>query len=99
MALFIQVFDVEKNCEIIVNIDSVMEIAPLRTGGCEICFPDAAAVGGRRSMKVRNNYSEFKQFVLETVTADDVAKITSKTKQTVKEKAPVGDILSTIPKL
>ena len=98
MSLFVEVNDVEKGCQVIINLDTVMEIAPLRTGGCEIAFPDAAAVGGRRSMKVSNDYTEFKQFVMQTVSADDIAKINGRT-STKKEKAPIGDIMMDIPKL
>jgi hypothetical protein len=106
MSLFIEVHDVDKGCQVIINMDSVMEIAPLikivngktMDNGCEVAFPDAAAVGGRRAMKVSNNYMEFKQFVMQTVSAADIAKVTERTK-TTKEKAPVGDVLGNIPKL
>ena len=100
MGMFVEVNDVEKGCPVIINMDAVMEIAPLRVGGCEIAFPDAAAVGGRRSMKVSNDYTEFKQFVMQTVSADDIAKTVARTtKGITKEKAPVGDIMKGIPTL
>jgi len=84
MSLFIEVNDVEKGCPVIINLDNVMEIAPLikvvngKTfdNGCEVAFPDAAAVGGRRAMKVSNNYMEFRQFVMQTVSSEDIAKKT-----------------------
>jgi len=74
MSLFIEVNDVEKQCKVIINLDTVMEIAPLAKGGCEVSFPDAAAVGGRRIMKVTDSYALFQQLVMQMVTADDIAK-------------------------
>lgn len=85
MGLFIEVNDVEKGCKVIINLDTVMEIAPLKTGGCEVAFPDAAAVGGKRIMKVSDDYSQFKQFALETVSAEDIAKKV----KALKAKTPI----------
>jgi hypothetical protein len=73
MSTFIEVFSIEKNTKVIINLDSILEIAPLREGGCNLFFPDAAAVGGKNSMKVTDSYTLFKQFALETVTPDDIA--------------------------
>jgi hypothetical protein len=106
MSLLIEVKDEDKNCEVIINLDAILEIAPkvkFENGkpidnGCDIFFADAAAVGGRRTMKVKDSYSMFKQFVLETVTAEDVAKVVARANKNTKEKAPVADILE-IPKL
>jgi hypothetical protein len=72
-AMFIEVNSLEKNCKVIINLDSVMEIAPIAAGGCALFFPDAAAVGGKTSMKVSDSYALFKQFVLETVSPEDIA--------------------------
>jgi len=72
-AMFIEVNSLEKNCKVIINLDTVMEIAPIAAGGCALFFPDAAAVGGKTSMKVSDSYALFKQFVLETVSPDDIA--------------------------
>jgi hypothetical protein len=100
MALFIEVDDEVKGCPVIINLDAVMEIAPLKSGGCELAFPDAAAVGGKRTMKVNNTYDQFKQFAMQTVSSEDIAKIHGRTtKGAIKEKAPVNDILGNIPKL
>jgi hypothetical protein len=73
-AMFIEVNSLEKNCKVIINLDTVMEIAPIAAGGCALFFPDAAAVGGKTSMKVSDSYALFKQFVLETVSPEDIAK-------------------------
>jgi len=72
-AMFIEVNSLEKNCKVIINLDSVMEIAPIAAGGCALFFPDAAAVGGKTSMKVTDSYAIFRQFALATVTPDDIA--------------------------
>ena len=71
--MFIEVNSLEKNCKVIINLDSVLEIAPIAAGGCALFFPDAAAVGGKTSMKVSDSYALFKQFVLETVSPEDIA--------------------------
>jgi hypothetical protein len=74
MALFVEVESVEKNCKVIVNLDEVLEIAPLTSGGCALFFSDSAAVGGKTSYKVKDDYDQFKQFAMQTVSADDIAK-------------------------
>ena len=89
MSLFVEVQDVEKGCPVIINLDAVVEIAPLRQGGCDIFFSDSAATGGKRTMKVRDNYTQFQQFVMQTVSAEDVTarieKLTGTTKSNKKE--------------
>jgi hypothetical protein len=65
---------IEKGCPVIINMDQIVEIAPLREGGCAIFFTDAGGVGARVSMKVTDKYEQFKQFVMQTVSADDIAK-------------------------
>lgn len=74
MSLFVEVDSIEKGCPVIINLDEIVEIAPLVTGGCVIFFADSAGTNSRTGMKVSNEYSEFKQFVLQTVSADDIAK-------------------------
>jgi hypothetical protein len=73
MSMFIEVDSEEKNCKVIVNLDTVVEIAPLRSGGCHLFFSDSAAVGGKTALKVKDSYELFKQFVLQTVSPDDIA--------------------------
>jgi hypothetical protein len=99
MSLFVEVDDVEKRCKVIINLDCVMEVAPLRTGGCELFFPDAAAVGGKRSMKVNDSYILFKQFAMQQVSAEDIARVNGRIATGKKEKPPVDDVLASIPKL
>ena len=74
MALFVEVDSVEKNCKIILNLDEVVEIAPLREGGCAIFFSDGAGMNSKSAMKVKNSYDDFKQFAMQTVSSDDIAK-------------------------
>jgi len=74
MSLFVEVDSVEKQCKVIVNLDEVVEIAPLKEGGCVLFFADTAAVGGKSSYKVTDSYELFKQFAMQTVSADDIAK-------------------------
>jgi len=98
MSIFVEVFDLEKNCNIIINLETVLEIAPkqkLANGrvvddGCDLFFADGAAVGGKRAMKVRDSYTMFKQFALQTVSAEDVAKVSARVSTgIVKQKAPI----------
>jgi hypothetical protein len=72
MSLFVEVDSLDKKCPVIVNLDMVVEIAPLTSGGCAIFMQDGT--GGMTSMKVNNNYDEFKQFVLQKVSAADIEK-------------------------
>lgn len=81
--MFIEVESVEKMCKVIINLNEVIEIAPLIEGGCALFFADSAAVNGRSAYKVKNHYNEFLQFVLQTVTPEDISK------RFPKAKAPV----------
>ena len=74
MSLFIEVNSVEKGCPVIINLESIVEIAPLVDGGCILFMSDGAGVNSRVGMKVNNSYEQFKQFVMQTVTAEDIAK-------------------------
>jgi hypothetical protein len=105
MSLFIEVDDIDKGCQVIINLDEVLEIAPkvrrednkLVDDGCDIFFRDSAAVGGKRAMKVKNSYTLFKQFVMQTVSSDDIAKVNGRIKVVGnKEPAPVPELA--IPK-
>lgn len=72
MSLFIEVESIEKNCKVIINLDMILEIAPMAAGGCTLFFQDSASVGGKNSMKIKDSYALFKQFVLQTVTEQDI---------------------------
>lgn len=89
--MLIQVKSREKQCDVIINLDHVMEIAPLADGGSEIRFVydgDVTAKAGNRSIRVDNNYKEFQQFVLQTVTEENVSK---KVKELKKMAASLGE--------
>ena len=74
MALFVEVDSIEKQCKVIVNLDSVIEIAPLASGGCVLFFADSTSTGGKIPYKVTNNYDQFVQFAMQTVSSEDIAK-------------------------
>lgn len=71
MSIFVEVKSVEKKCPVIINLDHVVEIAPLSAGGCVLFVNDGA---GKYNLNVEDNYDLFKQFALHTVSAEDVAK-------------------------
>lgn len=89
MSLFVEVDSLDKQCPVIMNLDMVVEIAPLASGGCAVFMQDGT--GGLTSMKVKNDYEQFKQFVLQKVSAEDIEKRFGKTK--------VKDLTLDIPKL
>jgi hypothetical protein len=72
MALFVEVNSLDKNCKVIINLDDVVEIAPLSAGGCALFFADGPT--GKSTYRVSDSYELFKQFAMETVSADDIAK-------------------------
>lgn len=88
MSLFIEVSSVEKGCPVLINLDEVLEIAPLSEGGCALFFADAAAVNGKNAMKVKDSYALFKQLAMQMVTPDDIAKRFPKAKPEVKAETP-----------
>jgi hypothetical protein len=68
MALFVEVDSVDKGCKVILNMDEVMEVAPMATGGCHLFLTDG------RIYKVRDSYPLFQQFAMQTVSSEDIAK-------------------------
>ena len=73
MSLFAELFDLTKNCPVIINLDHVVEVTPLRTGGCEVAFSDSASVGGKRVINVKDDFSMFQQLAMTIVTPDAMA--------------------------
>lgn len=102
MATFVEVNSVApKACKLIVNLDNIIEIAPLVAGGCVLYF-SALEAGGPRTMTVSDNYSAFMQFAMSTVTADDIAKRFPKAKTptaTIKTQEEGKGVEFDIPKL
>lgn len=92
MSTFIEVNSlVPKNCKVIINLDTVMEVAPLVAGGCVLYFSTLES-GSPRTMTVSDDYSLFSQFVLQTVTAEDIAKRfpKKKTDDNIKQQGGKG---------
>ena len=54
-------------------MDYILEVAPLITGGCVLTM-GAQEAGTSRTITVSDDYSAFKQFVMQTVTAESIQK-------------------------
>ena len=87
MSLFIEVQSMEKKCPVIINLDEVVEIAPLVEGGCAL-FTISNGI-----IKVSDSYDQFKQFAMQQVSSEDVAKSIAKLPKVEKEEPPVADII------
>ena len=74
MSLFVEVNSVDKGCPVIINLDHIIEIAPLATGGCALFTLDGAGMNSKNAMRVTDSYDLFKQFAMQTVTAEDIAR-------------------------
>ena len=94
--MFIEVQSVEKNCPVIVNLEHIVEIAPMTNGHCMLYLDnDNGFANARPAIEVKNGYDLFKQFAMQTVTAEDIEKRFPKaTKKTTSVDAPLD-----IPKL
>jgi hypothetical protein len=90
MSLFVEVNSIEKGCPVIINLDHIVEIAPLIDGGCALFMIDNAGMNSKSALRVSDSYDQFKQFAMQTVTAEDIAARFPKAK---KEPAPVADLL------
>lgn len=81
MSTFVEVTSTApKACKLIINLDCIIEIAPLVTGGCVLYFSTLEA-GGPRTITVADSYQQFMQFAMQTVSAEDIAKRFPKTKR------------------
>lgn len=69
MSTFVEVNSIEKGCEVIINLDHVVEIVPLTNGGTMLVFQDGM---GKYDIKVSDSYALFRQFALQTVSAEDI---------------------------
>mgnify|MGYP003350542808 CR=1 FL=1 len=86
MSLFVEVNNVEKGCPVIINLDHIVEIAPLASGGCALFMTDGAGMNSKTAMRVSDSYELFKQFAMETVSADDIRRRFPKAEQKQSEK-------------
>ena len=84
MSMFVEVNSVDKNCPVIINLDQVIEIAPLAAGGCQIYFSYDGDMG-TREMKVSNSYDQFKQFAMQTVTGEEIQARIDNIKKSIKQ--------------
>lgn len=89
MGLFVEVNSVEKGCPVIINLDQIVEIAPLASGGCALFTVDSAGMNAKTALRVTNSYDEFKQFAMQTVSAEDIARRFPKV---AKEEAPLPQV-------
>jgi hypothetical protein len=97
--MFVEVNSFDKGCPVIVNMDMIVEIAPLVDGGCILFMNDGAGMNSRQGIRVTDNYDQFKQFVLQTVTAEDIERrFPSKGEKIDKKKVDLEKPLE-IPKL
>lgn len=92
MALFVEVDSIEKNCKVIINLEEVVEIAPLVAGGCDLFFSDSAAVGGKRAMRVRDDYPLFQQFAIQSVSPEQIAKVNNRSTKAISKEPITFDI-------
>lgn len=68
MSTFIEVYSVEKDCPIIINLEKVVEIVPWKAGGCRLYLDDY--VGGTSSkafIQVREEYEFFLPYAVQMV--------------------------------
>ena len=72
MAMFVEVNSFEKRCPVIVNLDMIVEIAPLVDCGCVLFMNDGAGMNSRQGLRVTDNYDQFKQFAMQTVSSEDI---------------------------
>ena len=74
MSTFVEVNSTApKGCKVIINLDCIIEIAPLVSGGCVLYFSTLEA-GSPRTITVSDSYQQFMQFAMQTVSAEDIAK-------------------------
>lgn len=95
--MFVEVNSFEKGCPVLVNLDLIVEVAPLVDGGCVLFMNDSAGMNSRQGIRVTDSYDQFKQFALQTVTAESIEKRFPKSGQKNKQPAPIDDL--EIPKL
>ena len=72
MSMFVEVNSIEKGCPVIINLDHIIEIAPLASGGCALFTLDGAGMNSKNSMRVTDSYEQFRQFAMQTVSVEDI---------------------------
>ena len=93
MSTFVEVTSTApKQCKLIINLDCIIEIAPLVTGGCVLYFSTLEA-GGPRTITVSDSYQQFMQFAMQTVSAEDIAKRFPTSNNKPKRPMATSDII------
>ena len=69
MSTFVEVVSADKDCQMIVNLDHVSEIIPLAMGGCIVTLNYG---GAKTELKVKDDYGQFRQFAMQTVSSEDI---------------------------
>jgi len=69
MSTFVEVVSADKGCQIIINLDHVVEITPLAVGGCILTL---FGEGTKYEIKVKDDYGQFRQFAMQTVSSEDI---------------------------
>lgn len=69
MSTFVEVVSADKDCQVIINLDHVVEITPLAVGGCILTL---FGEGTKYEIKVKDDYGQFRQFAMQTVSAEDI---------------------------
>ena len=76
--------------KVLINMDQVVKIYPALGVGENVILQ--TTVG--EHLRIKENYSQFKQFAVETVSSTDIAKkVSGMPKVSKKENAPVADII------
>jgi hypothetical protein len=69
--------------KILINMDVVTQIKPLKVGGCQLFFQESGDVAKNNTLIVKESYDMFKQFAMQTVSSEDIAKKVKTLKATV----------------
>lgn len=69
MSTFVEVVSADKDCQMIINLDHVSEIIPLAVGGCIVTLNYG---GAKTELKVKDDYGQFRQFAMQTVSSEDI---------------------------
>lgn len=97
MSLFVEVNSLEKNCPVIINLEQIVEIAPLTSGGCALFMNDGAGMNSKTCIRVSDSYEVFKQFAMQPVTPEDIENRFPK--KSNKKPIDIGVTFDNIPKL
>jgi len=96
MGLKVEVYNKDRGCLCIIDLDAVLEVAPLSAGGCAVFFSKEPNIA---PMYVTNEYVEFKQFVVQTISSDDIANRVHALKDSNIEEYPaLNDVVAESPK-